>query len=97
MYIPGPFNGPILQIEIANARCSSSTRSATIPGAVEIMTLPKKAPINRTTMRVVTDFASAQGIIRTVKTAKQITHTGLRPYTSLSGAMNIDPIARPIR
>lgn len=97
MHLPGPFNGPILQIEMARARCSSSTRSATMPGAVEIITLPKNAPINRTTIKVVTDFARAQGMIKTVKMAKQITQTGFRPYTSLNGAMNMDPMARPIR
>lgn len=76
---PGPFNGPILQIENANARCSSSTRSATIPGAVEIITLPKKAPKKRTTIKAVTDLARAHGMIRTVNTARQATQTGFRP------------------
>jgi hypothetical protein len=73
------------------------TKSETIPGAVEIMTLPKKAPMNRTTMRVTTDLARAQGMIKIMKINKQATDTGLRPYTSLKGAMNIDPTARPIR
>jgi hypothetical protein len=61
------------------------------------MTLPKKAPMKRTTINVVTDLARAQGMIKTVKIDRQITQTGLRPYTSLSGAMNIDPMARPMR
>lgn len=43
------------------------------------------------------DWASAQGMIKTVKMPRHTIDTGLRPYTSLSGAMNIDPMARPIR
>lgn len=82
---------------MARARCSSLTRSDTIPGAVEIMTLPNKAPMNRTTMRASTDLARAQGMIKTVKTSRQPTETGFRPYTSLNGAMNMEPIASPIR
>lgn len=84
-------------MDIARARLSSCTRSATIPGALEIMTLPKKAPMKRTMMSSSTDLLSAQGIIRTVKTNRQPTETGLRPYISLIGAMNIDPMARPTR
>jgi hypothetical protein len=89
--------GPILQTEMANARCSSFTRSDTIPGAVEIMTLPKNAPMNRTIISASIDLANAQGIIKTVKMPKHTTDTGFLPYTSLSGAINMDPIARPIR
>lgn len=76
---PGPLSGPILQTEIARARCSSSTKSATIPGAVEIMTLPKKAAIKRTMISAVTDFARAQGMIRIVKMVRQTIQTGFRP------------------
>ena len=94
---PGPLIGPMLQIDIASARCSSSTKSATMPGAVEIMTLPNKAPRKRTTINVGTDWASAQGMIRTVDMNMQITDTGFLPYTSLRGAINMEPIARPIR
>lgn len=48
-------------------------------------------------MRVATDSARAQGMIKTIKTNKQPTDTGFRPYTSLKGAINIEPTARPIR
>ena len=94
---PGPFTGPILQIDMARARWSSFTKSETIPGALEIITLPNSAPINRTTMRAVTDLASAQGIIRTENMKRHMAATGRRPYTSLRGAVNIEPTARPIR
>lgn len=71
--------GPILQTEIASALCSSVTRSDTIPGAVEIMTLPNNAPMNRTTINVSMDLANAQGMINTVKIPRHVIDTGLRP------------------
>lgn len=89
--------GPILQIEMASALCSSVTRSDTIPGAVEIITLPNNAPIVREIIKASMDWANAQGMIKIVKILRHTMETGLRPYTSLSGAMNIDPMARPIR
>lgn len=76
---PGPLIGPIDHTEIAKARCSSSTKSATMPGAVEIMTLPKQAPIKRTTINVGRDWASAQGMIKTVDMNMQTTDTGFLP------------------
>lgn len=95
--LPGPFTGPRLQTDIASARWSSSTMSATIPGAVEIITLPNKAAMKRTTSRVARFLASAQGMIKTVKMNKQAMQTGFRPYNSLNGAINMDPTARPMR
>ena len=71
--------------------------SATIPGAVEIITLPNKAAMKRTTSRVARFLASAQGMIKTVKMNKQAIQTGFRPYNSLNGAINMDPTARPMR
>lgn len=87
----------MLQTEMASALCSSVTRSDTIPGAVEIITLPNNAPMVREIIKASMDWASAQGMIKTVKMPRHTMDTGLRPYTSLSGAMNIDPMARPIR
>lgn len=68
-----------------------------MPGAVEIMTLPNKAAINRTTSNVARFLLSAHGMIKTVKMNEQTMETGFRPYSSLNGAMNMDPIARPMR
>lgn len=82
---------------MARARWSSVTRSETIPGAVEIITLPNKAPKNRTMISVSTDLASAQGMINRVKMDRHNTDTGFLPYTSLIGAMNMEPMARPMR
>lgn len=97
IFIPGPFSGPRLQTEKANALCSSSTMSANVPGALAIIALPANAPINRTTRSSATDVASAAGIIRTSIRNMQMTDIGFRPYVSLRGAMITEPTARPIK
>lgn len=95
--IPGPFIGPILQMEITNARCSSSTKSATKPGPAETRTLPKKAPRNRTIISSGIDVLRAHGIIKTMKRKMHVRHTGFRPYISVRGANTMEPNAKPKR
>lgn len=77
--LPGPFNGPILQIENANARLSSSTISATDPGAHEIIALAARAPKNLKTSSSVTDLLTPHGIIKMQKINRVVVDTTLRP------------------
>jgi MFS family permease len=52
---------------------------------VDIITLPKKAAINRTTISAVTDFASAQGMIRTVLFGLAIGSMFMAPLSEVYG------------
>ena len=91
----GPFSGPIDQMENPRARYFSVVISPTVPGELATMTLPARAPIKRTRMISIKDFAKPHGIIKTVKMNMLITYTGRRPYISERGARNIEPTARP--
>lgn len=71
--------GPILQIENARARFWGGMISATIPGALLIMTLPAIAPMNRKTMMTGMDLATATGMIITLKTIILAIVTGFLP------------------
>ena len=59
----GPFNGPIDQMEKANARYSSVVISLSVPGELAIMALPAIAPKKRTTTTSANDVASPHGMI----------------------------------
>lgn len=87
----------MLQIENANARCSSSTISDIEPGALETIALPDIAPKNLRTISCVTDVLSPHGMIKIVNKNMLAIETGLLPYISLSGAKMTEPIARPKR
>lgn len=87
----------MLQTENARARFGAGMISATIPGALLIMTLPASAPMKRKMIIVIIDLATATGIIMTLKMRRLITVMGFLPYISLRGAMTTDPSARPKR
>ena len=92
-----PFIGPMLQIENASARCSSSEMSFTVPGAFEIIAAAQNAPMNRNTSIVAMFLANAQGSTKITNEAIAMMYTGLRPYISDSGASTTLPHAMPIR
>jgi hypothetical protein len=93
--LTGPERGPILNKAIEAARCSIVVMSAIVPPPRAIGVPPANPEMNRKTMNWAALWLSAVPTIKATKITLEPWYTGTRPYISLSGDMNMGPIASP--
>jgi len=82
----GPSTGPKANIAVAPPLCSSSNKSAITPPPTDNDAEAPKPARKRKAISASTLGANAAAMFQTKNRAMAISRTGLRPYTSLSGA-----------